>query len=176
MVQAAVVRGQMTPLTAGRDPQGGGPGPGIETPLLCSSCLLGIKCRYDGEGKTHPRTTPELIRLMRAGLVVPVCPEQLGGLPTPRAPASVVGGDGGDVLDGKARVLTVDGDDVTSSFLRGAHEVLSIARMAGCRNAVLKSKSPSCGSGSAVGGVLGVTAALLKREGISTRDEDSFSP
>lgn len=155
-------------------------------PLLCSACLLGVKCRYDGEAKTHPAATPKLKDLLAAGLIVPVCPEQLGGLPTPRPPANVVGGHGRDVLDGKAKVLTVDGDDVTDRFIRGAKETLLIARMAGCARAVLKSGSPSCGSGdlSLAAGrpgegdrppVLGVTAALLKREGIHIEDEHSFA-
>lgn len=141
-------------------------------PLLCSLCLLGVRCRYDGESKPHPTATPELLRMLECGLVIPVCPEQLGGLPTPRAPAEVVGGDGYDVLDGKARVMTVQGEDVTGRFLRGAREALRIARMAGCARAVLKSGSPSCGSGESRP-VIGVTAALLKRDGLRIQDEMS---
>jgi uncharacterized protein YbbK (DUF523 family) len=116
--------------------------------------------------------------LIQSGRLVPVCPEQLGGLPTPRPPAAIEGGDGGDVLDGRATVVTKDGADVTAEFVRGAHEVLRVARLAGCRMAVLKSGSPSCGvqrgplpSDEQRVRIDGVTAALLRREGIDVMDE-----
>jgi uncharacterized protein YbbK (DUF523 family) len=142
--------------------------------------LLGVRCRYDGRAKTHPVATPELERLLRLGLVVPVCPEQLGGLPTPRPPARIVGGDGQDVVLGRARVVSEDGRDVTSQFVRGAEEALAVARAAGCREAVLKSDSPSCGAGRdrpeapGEGAILGVTAAVLREHGIRVLDEHAI--
>lgn len=151
-----------------------------DAPLLCSMCLLGVRCRYDGEGKPHEVATPILRDLVRRGLAIPVCPEQLGGLPTPRPAAQISGGDGSDVIGGRARVITVHGDDVTSAFVRGAHEALRLAKMAGCREAVLKSNSPSCGAGTdcrhdgSCRAILGVTAALLKQEGVLVRDEHSL--
>lgn len=151
-------------------------------PILCSACLLGVRCRYDGENKAGPSYTPLLERLLQSGRLVLVCPEQLGGLPTPRPPAAIEGGDGGDVLDGRARVLTSDGQDVTPQFVRGAEEALRVARLAGCRSAVLKCGSPSCGvardllEGEERAPLLdGVTAALLKRNGIEVVDEQVLS-
>lgn len=112
--------------------------------------------------------------LLAAGAAVPVCPEVLGGLGTPRRPAEIVGGDGTDVLDGAARVLDDRGADVTAQYLTGAAAALRAARATGARRAVLADGSPSCGSshlhdGSFAGRVrpgVGVTAALLRREGI----------
>lgn len=101
----------------------------------------------------------------------PVCPEQLGGLSTPRPVAEIKGGDGNDVLDEKARVITIYGDDISAKIIKGAQEVMKLARMIGAKEAVLKEKSPSCGvamiyrNGELISGI-GVCAALLKREGI----------
>ncbi|MFH1142983.1 MAG: DUF523 domain-containing protein [Candidatus Eisenbacteria bacterium] len=136
-----------------------------------SACLLGVACRYDGR-----ILAAETCYQDRAGeRLIPVCPEQLGGLPTPRSPAEIVGGSGKDVLDGSARLLTVDGADVTDAFLRGAQETLRICHRLGVREAILKSRSPSCGVGriQRCGEVVpgdGVTAALLRREGIEVRE------
>lgn len=133
------------------------------TPVhLVSGCLLGLACRYDGRVKEYPECRREL-----AGKVyVPVCPEQLGGLPTPREPADLVGGDGAAVLEGLAKVLTKSGVDVTANFVAGAKQVLQIARELPVAGVYLKSGSPSCGAGR----VLGVTAALLSREGFVVRE------
>jgi uncharacterized protein YbbK (DUF523 family) len=138
-------------------------------PVLISACLLGVRCRYDGGSKPDP----VLIERLRADGVhlVPVCPEQLGGLPTPRPPAEIHGGDGRDVLDGRARVINADGRDVTGPYVRGADETLAIARQFGCRRAILKTKSPACGPRTIKRGErtipgIGVTAALLQRHGI----------
>jgi uncharacterized protein YbbK (DUF523 family) len=135
--------------------------------VLVSACLLGVNCRYDGGNCLNVET----IRRAGSRWIVPVCPEQLGGLPTPRAPADIVAGEGGDVLDGRSRVLTDDGTDITPQFIRGAHEVLRIARLLGADKAILKQRSPSCGCGQICrdGRIFtgdGVTAALLRREGI----------
>jgi uncharacterized protein YbbK (DUF523 family) len=103
---------------------------------------------------------------LKGAIWIPVCPEQLGGLPTPRTPADLVGGQGGEVLNGRARVITRNGVDVTEQFIRGAQQVLRIALEQQVAGAFLKSGSPSCG----VGDVLGVTAALLKSKGIPVRE------
>ncbi len=112
---------------------------------------------------------------MRAERVFPFCPEQLGGLPTPRAAATIVGGAGADVLAGRARVVDTDGRDVTDAFLRGARETLAICRRFTVHTVWLKARSPSCGVGRTSrdgrpGDGDGVTAALLKRHGIDVRE------
>jgi uncharacterized protein YbbK (DUF523 family) len=109
--------------------------------------------------------------MFREGKIVPFCPEQLGGLATPRPRAEIANGSGEDVLDGEAQVLLENGTDVTSHFVRGAAEVLKAVRELGIRKFYLKSKSPSCGIGEIyVKGTLvegnGVLAAALLREGI----------
>lgn len=134
---------------------------------LVSACLLGIRCRFDGVA------TPDetVVQLADSGGAVPVCPEQLGGLPTPRLRSEFRGGDGRAVLDGRAQVVAEDGTDVTEFFERGAQETLAIALRCGATRAVLKERSPSCGltqvyiDGRLTDG-MGVTAALLAREGI----------
>lgn len=152
--------------------------PGENGVILVSACLLGLPTAYDGRG--HP--VPELIRLAARGRVIPVCPEMAGGLPLPRPPAEIVGGDGGDVLDGRARVVTIDGQDVTEMFVRGAERALALARRYGVRLAVMKARSPSCGpagiydgthSGHLVPGE-GVTVALLRRAGVTVISEEEI--
>ena len=101
--------------------------------VLISACLLGVSCRYDGQSKAYPLVE----ELCRRHEVVPVCPEQLGGLPTPRVPAERQG----------AQVVTKEGGDVTAQYLRGAAEAVHLARKLGCTVAILKERSPSCGSG-----------------------------
>ncbi len=123
-------------------------------PLLISGCLLGLPCRYDG--KVIQR--PQLIEKLKGKNVIPVCPEQLGGLSTPRPPAKIVGGEGLDVIQGNAKVLTIEERaDVTAQFLRGAYATLQIAKLLSPAKCILKAKSPSCGLYPTVG----VTAALL---------------
>ncbi len=145
---------------------------------LVSACLLGIPTAYDGEG----RLVDELRALAAEGRAVPVCPEVAGGLPIPRPPAEVVGGSGEDVLDGKAKVVTIDGEDVTAAYIRGAEVALAVARRCGATTAVLKARSPSCGpshiydgthSGVLVPG-RGVTAALLRRAGLEVVSEEGL--
>lgn len=92
-----------------------------------------------------------------------ICPEQLGGLPTPRAPSKLVGGDGFDVLDGNAKVINTYGDDNTKAFIQGAYAALDMIREQKIRRCFLKDKSPSCGAGEKY--LTGVTAALLIRKG-----------
>ncbi len=141
----------------------------VERPkALVSRCLLGDVCRYDGRRIESEKTRG----LAEEYSLVPVCPEQEGGLSTPRPVAEIRGGDGGDVLDGRARVIVVEsGVDLTPAFLRGAEVAAEAAVRAGAAVAFLKSRSPSCGCGEiVVGGEKiagdGVAAALLKRRGI----------
>ena len=132
--------------------------------IIVSACLLGIRSRYDGR---HARDD-DAMALLSAGGAVPLCPEMLGGLPVPRSPAAIVGGGGEDVLDGKARVVNEEGVDVTEAFVEGAKQVLRVAKILGVTRAYLKRRSPSCGAGRSPGPPPpeGVTAALLRREGI----------
>ncbi len=146
--------------------------------ILVSACLVGCRCRYDQGAKPHD----PVIALVREGKAVPVCPEQMGGLPTPRLPAEIIGGDGDDVLDGRARVVNAAGEDVTEQFLAGAREALRMAEAAGATVAILKERSPSCGSAAIYDGTFrgtvrpgqGVTAALLRRHGIEVFSEESW--
>ncbi len=132
--------------------------------IIVSACLLGICCRYDGQSKPEARILELVAR--RKG-VIPVCPEQLGGLPTPRSAAYITAGlDGFAVLAGNARVRNIDGRDVTENFRRGAEQVSEIARLYGARRAILKSKSPSCG----VSGCTGVAAAALILRGLDLEE------
>lgn len=118
---------------------------------------MGFCTRYDGAAKPND----DCIHALANSGWIPVCPEQLGGLATPREPAILTGGDGHDVLAGRALVLTESGRDVTKNFIRGAEIVLQLARIKNIRTAVLKARSPSC----AVHGNMGVTAALLQSHG-----------
>ncbi len=137
--------------------------------LLVSACLLGCSCRYDGASKAHPLAE----RLAQRHELVPVCPEQLGGLPTPRPPAERQG----------ERVVTGDGADVTAQYRRGAEEALRLCRMLGCEAAVLKERSPSCGSGTVYDGTFsralapgdGVAAALLSAHGVPVYGESRIA-
>lgn len=144
--------------------------------ILVSRCLLGHRVRYDG-GASGP--FDRLQQWLDEGRVVPLCPEVAGGLPTPRAAAEIPGGQGSEVLDGQAAVITTDGEDVSTQFLSGAYQALALVREHGIRVAVLKANSPSCGnlftydgtfSGVKVRGE-GVTAALLKRHGVQVFSE-----
>jgi uncharacterized protein YbbK (DUF523 family) len=128
-------------------------------PILVSACLAGLCTRYDG----GCRASAACLAALEGLAWIPCCPEQLGGLPTPRLPADIVGGDGDDVLTGTAYVISKNGADVTASFVRGALECGKIAAMLGSRQAFLKARSPSC----AATGVIGVTAALLLRQGLT---------
>jgi uncharacterized protein YbbK (DUF523 family) len=125
---------------------------------LVSACLTGLCTRYDGQSKANPSCLQQLI----GRHWIPICPEQLGGLPTPRSPARLEDGDGYDVLAGRARVIDRDGNDLSAPFLRGASMVLTIARIQQIDLCFLKSGSPSCG----LSPLAGVTAALLRTHGI----------
>jgi uncharacterized protein YbbK (DUF523 family) len=124
---------------------------------IVSACLVGLCTRYDC---TIQENYTCQHRLHNAAWI-PVCPEQLGGLPTPREPAYIIGGQGEDVLSGKAQVITKSGINVSEPFIKGAYQVLSIACSQPILAVFLKARSPSCG----VIGPTGVTAALLKQHG-----------
>ncbi|MBI5454271.1 MAG: DUF523 domain-containing protein [Deltaproteobacteria bacterium] len=138
--------------------------------VIVSACLLGLKTRYDG----GDALSAEALKELKGAIPIPVCPEVLGGLPTPRPRAEIGSGDGKDVLDGASSVIDENGGDCTALFLRGAEAVLEIARLTGAREAFLKEKSPSCGvtlisrKGADEKG-LGVTTALLQKEGLETK-------
>jgi uncharacterized protein YbbK (DUF523 family) len=134
---------------------------------LVSACLCGIPCRYDGTSSPNK----EVLELVRKGRAIPVCPEVLGTLSIPRIGMDLVGGEGRDVLDGLAAVISRKGDDFTASLLRGALASFRIARKLRIKTALMKQKSPSCGCGliKRKGRTIkgdGVTTALLKREGM----------
>lgn len=132
---------------------------------IVSGCLAGLCCRYDGKDNADER----VMELVRKGMAVPVCPEQLGGLPTPRP--------GCEIVDN--RILTEQGFDASESFLRGAEEALKLVKLLGADKAILKSRSPSCGSGKIYDGTFsrtlidgdGIFAAMLKKEGVEVETE-----
>ena len=144
--------------------------------VLVSRCLLGHRVRYDG-GASGPYG--QLARWQDEGRIIALCPEVAGGLPTPRPPAEIPGGQGLDVLNGKAPVITSEGEDVTAAFMDGAQQALALVNRHGIRIAILKANSPSCGnvqtydgsfSGVKVEGQ-GVTAALLAGAGVQVFSE-----
>ena len=136
--------------------------------ILVSACLAGEPCRYNGRDFPCPAVTA----LVAAGQALVVCPELLGGLPTPRPPAEIIAG----------RVVTVDGEDVTDAYQAGAQLALKLAKQAGCQTAILKARSPSCGCGKIYDGSFsgrlipadGVFAALLKTAGIVVQTEEEI--
>ena len=136
--------------------------------LMISACLLGCCCRYDGKSKAHPLAEA----LARKHTLIPVCPEQLGGLPTPRPPS--------ERQDG--RVVSRLGRDVTAEYHRGALEALQLYQFLGCEGAVLKERSPSCGKGEIYDGSFsgtltagdGVTAQLFQEQGIPVWGESQI--
>lgn len=136
--------------------------------ILVSACLLGVCCRYDGQAKPHEGA----LSLLGRHTLIPVCPEIYGGLATPRPAAERVG----------KRVLTAQGGDVTAQYRRGAEETMRLGRLYGCEAALLKERSPSCGSGVIHNGRFdggltpgdGVTAALLRANGIAVYGESEW--
>ncbi|SJZ32442.1 DUF523 domain-containing protein [Selenihalanaerobacter shriftii] len=144
--------------------------------LLVSSCLLGFDCKYNGENNENE----EALKLFENIQVIPICPESLAQLPIPRPPAEIQEGDGNDVLDGQAKVIDKHGRDLTSDFIEGAYQALQQAKMNGVNLALLKARSPSCGSCQIYSGNFdgklkegdGITAALFKRNGIKVYTEE----
>ena len=146
---------------------------GMKTKLV-SMCLLGVNCAYNGESIR----SEAVCALRDQAILIPVCPEQLGGLTTPRDMARIVGGSGEDVLDGKARVVTYKDDNVTEQYLKGGRESLKLAHLYGVTEAILKAFSPSCGCGEIITDDFndkcpgdGTTTALFKRNGINVITE-----
>lgn len=145
---------------------------------IVSACLCGINCAWNGKSKPSQK----IIELMESEEMIPICPEQLGGLSTPRIPQEIQGCSGKDVLAGRCKVMNKNGEDVTAQFIRGAEEALKIAKLTGATEFIAKSKSPSCGCGSTYDGTFsgtlieedGVTTALLKQNGIKVINEEDL--
>ena len=146
-------------------------------PILVSACLLGVSCRYDGTSKPSPR----VISHLEGKTYIAVCPEEAGGLSTPRPPCVLTGGDGRDVLTGRARLVDSHGIDRTAAFIVGAETAAAHALTTGASFAILKERSPSCGihrvtveqgNGPEETRGMGVTAALLVSHGIRVISEE----
>jgi uncharacterized protein YbbK (DUF523 family) len=136
--------------------------------IIVSACLAGLPCRWNGEAKPNEK----VMALLKQGKAMPLCPEQLGGMPTPRKPSEILG----------SKVLSSAGEDLTEQFKLGAEIVLMVARQYECKKAILKSKSPSCGSGRIYDGSFsgklvagdGVAAGMLKENGIAVYTEEEL--
>ncbi len=147
--------------------------------ILVSACLAGLDSKYNGKSNYNKY----IERLVREGKAIMVCPEQMGGLPTPRDSCEIVCGVGGDVLEGKSKIIDSKGQNQTEKFLKGAEETLKVGRLYNIKKAILKSKSPSCGVGKIYDGTFsgkltegnGVTAELLVRNGFEVITEEEFS-
>lgn len=141
--------------------------------ILVSSCLAGINCKYNGKNNLHPFFE----NLVNSGKAVPICPEQLGGLTTPRIPAEIVKDNTGNL-----RVITKTGTDVTKEYILGAERALAAAKALGITTAVLQSRSPSCGCGAVYDGTFsknliignGITAELFMKNGIKVFSEEDY--
>ena len=136
--------------------------------IIVSACLAGVKCRYDGKDNANNK----VMEMVKKGIAIPICPEQLGGLQTPRIPAEII----------KDKVINKKGKNVTAQFEKGAKEALRIAKLANCHKAILKQSSPSCGYGKIYDGSytgritkgMGLTARLLFQKGIVILTEDDL--
>ena len=139
---------------------------------LISSCLCGINCKYNGSNNVNE----ECVKLLKEGKAVLICPEQLGGLSTPRIPAEI------KCTSQGVQVFTKDNKNITKEFLKGAMETLHIAKLSNIKFAILKDGSPSCGvnyiyDGSFTGKKIcgmGITATLLKENGVEVISENDF--
>ena len=153
--------------------------------ILISACLLGQPVRYDGRSNEQKMSAyqQQIQRWQQQQLLIPVCPEVAGGLSTPRPAAEIIALDGRDVLQGTARVMTVDGEDVSAQFIAGAQQALTLAQKHGAKAALLAARSPSCGSGAIYDGSfsgtlhpgMGVTAALLEQNGVRCFSPENFA-
>lgn len=146
--------------------------------ILISACLCGVNCKYSGGSNFNEKA----YSLFREGGVQLICPEQLGGLPTPRHPAEIYEGNAEDVINGRGKIMNNQGVDVTEYFIKGAEETHKIANALDCKKAILKSRSPSCGCGKIYSGKFdetlidgnGVTAQLLLDNGIEVVTEEDI--
>lgn len=138
---------------------------------LISSCLCGVNCKYNGGNNLNTKC----LELVKEGKAILICPEQLGGLSTPRVPAEIIGSSEGILKeDNKSKVITKDNKDVTCEFLKGAQETLKIANLYNIKKAILKEGSPSCGVKYVYDGTfsskkisaMGLTAMILEENGI----------
>lgn len=145
---------------------------------LISACLCGLNCKYNRTNNFNPK----IKALYDKGNCIAICPEHLGNLTIPRSPHEIKDGSGKDVLEGKASVISKEGDNNTSKFIEGACKTLDIAKLLKVDTAILKSKSPSCGWGQIYDGTFqgklmpgnGVTAELLSRNGIKILTENDI--
>lgn len=152
----------------------------LTTFILVSACLVGEPTQYDGGDMRCDH--PKLEQWLREGRIISICPEAEGGCPTPRPPAEIMDGDGESVVEGEAKVFSVNGQDVTKQYMLGAQKALQLAQRNGVSVAILKARSPSCGNRFIYDGTFsntlkagkGVTAALLEREGIRVFNEEEI--
>jgi uncharacterized protein YbbK (DUF523 family) len=159
----------------------------VKTNMLISACLVGICCRYNGKISNSKLSAENINLIKKKYNIITVCPEQLGGLPTPRECSELVGGDGKDLIAGKnVKVISYSGKDVTDIFIKGALETLKIANIVNAKVMVAQMKSPSCSckviydghfSSKTINGI-GVTTAILKQQSdillIDFSDKDDF--
>ena len=139
---------------------------------IVSACLVGINCKYDGKNNYNK----EIEKLVYDGQAIPLCPEVMGGLSTPRVPSEII------VIDGEERVISKEGIDVTSEFLLGAKKTLEVAQILNINTAILQKRSPSCGvyeiyDGSHTNKIIkgeGITTKLLKKHNINVITEDEL--
>ncbi|ENQ3108131.1 DUF523 domain-containing protein [Bacillus cereus] len=147
--------------------------------IVISACLAGVACRYDG----NDNLVAKIGELLEKEETILICPEVLGGLPTPRTPAEIISGNGDDVLDGTAKVIDRDGNDVTDIFIAGAYKALNQIKDLNPEYIILKERSPSCGSSIIYTGDFngqkqngyGVTTALFRRHGFTVISEEDFT-
>lgn len=146
--------------------------------IIISACLCGVNCKYNGKNNLKDGVE----KLLKEGKVIPVCPEQLGGMETPREPHEIVNSTALEILRGKGKVLSETYKDSTDKFVKGAYETLKIAKALGVKEAILKSNSPSCGFGIIYDGNFsgkkirgnGITAELLQKENIKIYNEEQI--
>ncbi|PKG22142.1 DUF523 domain-containing protein [Niallia nealsonii] len=147
--------------------------------IVVSSCLAGMEVRYNGTHCLHTK----IQQLIQEKKAVAVCPELLGGFQTPREPAEIIGGNGYDVLKGKAKVIEKNGKEVTDLYIEGAYRTWELVSELQASIVVLKENSPSCGSKMIYNGEflhkriegVGVTTALLRKKGIQVLSEEELS-
>ena len=141
--------------------------------ILVSACLAGINCKYNGGNNYNEK----VFNLVKEGKAIPVCPEQLGGLTTPREPSEI------KIVDGKRYVINKEGIDVTGEFEKGAEEVLVLVKKLNIKKAILQSRSPSCGRGKIYSGNFdrklvdgnGILVNLLLKNGIEVINSDDIN-